>query len=284
MSTVWFKNRLTDLKYFYWVVKNWHSLKYNKYSLKPFLIYWLLYPIPRLFLGRRIAHKILPKLTSYFKERNILIPLPIEGKNIYWIGIRDSIDFDIFRDVCIKDHYNRSLLKPGMTVVDVGAHIGTFTLSASKVIGESGKIITLEPEIRNYEQLLKNLRLNKINNCVVINSALSDHDGEEPLFISKKSCAHSLILNNSAVDETRVRVRTLDSLLKELNVGKIDFLKIDVEGVSFEALKGSRRILLNNPKMKIVIDYDGRQQKEIIQYLKSFNFTPKISNDLITVG
>lgn len=56
-----FKDYFIDLKYFYWVAKNWRYLKGNRFHLISFFIYWVLYPIPRLFFGRKIAHKILSK-------------------------------------------------------------------------------------------------------------------------------------------------------------------------------------------------------------------------------
>jgi len=64
-------------------------------------------------LGEERAHKILPKLVSQFKNKNIFIPLPVKEIDIFWVGIRNSIDYDIFQDVCINDSYNlQSILKP----------------------------------------------------------------------------------------------------------------------------------------------------------------------------
>jgi len=278
----WLKTRFNDLKYFYWIARNWRYLKGDKSSLIIFLIYWILYPIPRLLFGRKRAHRILPTIISILKNKNFIIPLPIDKTNIYWIGIRDVIDFDVFREVCIEDHYNKSLLKPEMTIVDIGAHIGTFTLSARKIIGERGRIIAIEPEIMNFRQLKRNLKLNKINNCLIINVALADHTGEEPFFLHKDSSGHSLIPGDS-INKTQIKVKTLDDLLKELNISKVDFLKIDTEGVELEVLKGGKETLCKNPKMKIVIDYSPGQETEIISYLKELNFFPKIFWGLIWI-
>ena len=120
MSIAWLKNRFTDLKYFIWLAKNRRCWKNSKHSLTPFIKYWLLYPIPRLILGREKAPDSSRNIISHFKDKNLTIPLPISSKNPYWIGLRDSVDFDAFREVCIEDHYHCSQLRIGMIVVDVG--------------------------------------------------------------------------------------------------------------------------------------------------------------------
>jgi len=276
-----FKEQFTDLKYFNWLIRNWFNLKGDKSSLITFLIYWTFYPIPRLLLGKEKAHKILPGIISKLKNKNLIIPLSTDRRNVYWIGLRDKVDFEIFREVCIEDHYNSSLIKPRMTVVDVGSHIGTFTLIASQKVGEKGKVITIEPEIHNFGQLKDNLKLNEINNCKEINVALADYNGEGTLFIKEKSCGHSLVSDDSPIGKTQVVVRTLDSLLKELNVNKVDFLKIDTEGAELEVLKGAREILLKNPRIKIVTECSPEQKAEMIEYLKNFKFSPKVFWSLV---
>jgi len=85
-----FKEQFTDLKYFNWLIRNWFNLKGDKSSLITFLIYWTFYPIPRLLLGKEKAHKILPGIISKLKNKNLIIPLSTDRRNVYWIGLRDK--------------------------------------------------------------------------------------------------------------------------------------------------------------------------------------------------
>jgi len=280
MSIAWFKNRLTDLKYFIWLAKNWRCWKDGKYSLIPFLKYWVLYPIPRLFSGREEAPNVSRNIISRFKDKNLIIPLPISSTNTYWIGLRDSVDFDAFREVCIEDHYNSSQIKAGMVVVDIGAHIGTFTLSASKKAGEDGKVIAIEPEINNFNQLKRNLEINEIKNVIPANIALNDFNGEKDFFITKGSGCHSLFppSGTQIIHKVQINVKTLDTLLRELNINSVDFLKIDTEGAELEILKGAKETLSKNPQMKMAIAsyHYPNESQEVAEYLKELNFFPKI--------
>jgi len=279
MSIAWLKNRFTDLKYFIWLAKNRRCWKNSKHSLVPFVKYWILYSIPRLVLGREKAPVTSRNIISRFQDKNLIIPLPISSTNTYWIGLRDSGDFDTFREVCINDHYNYSRIEPGMTVVDVGAHIGTFTLLASKRVGEEGKVIAIEPEIYNFKQLNKNLELNEIRNTIPVKTALSDFNGKEDFFISKGSGCHSFFpCRDDIIDKTQIGVKTLDSLLWELNIKRVNLLKIDAEGAELKILKGAQQTLINNPQIKMVVaSYHSPQEaEEVMAFLKELYFVPKI--------
>jgi FkbM family methyltransferase len=235
------KNRSGDIKYFFWLFRNWYNLKRDNYSLTSFLKYWILYFFPRLFYGRSKSIDVSRNIISRFKNNNLIIPLPIKNKPYYYIGLRDSGDFYMFREVCVDDDYNISQIKSGMIIVDAGAHIGTFTISVSKIVGERGEVIAIEPEGNSFGQLTKNLELNKIKNVIPINIALSDFNGNKDFFVTKESACSSFISNpdQQIVDKTNVKVKSLDSLLQEINIDKIDFLKIDTEGAEPEILKGA---------------------------------------------
>ena len=281
-----FKKLSADIKYFKWCIKNWYRWKKNKILLLLFA-YWILYPIPRLLFGKRGKEKIrtiFHNIISHFRDRELVIPFQLDS-DTYYIGLRDLFDFDVFHENCIRDYYNYSLLKPGMSVVDVGAHIGTFTLLASGRVGERGKVISIEPEPRNFRQLEKNLKINEIKNVISINAALSDFSGKSTLFINKDNEGHSLLFNNSTVGQIEVGVKTLDVLLKELNISKVDFLKIDAEGVEMSIIKGAQKTLQDNPDVKMTIEafHYPREELEVIEFLKKRNFSPKIDRDLITI-
>jgi FkbM family methyltransferase len=174
-----------------------------------------------------------------------------------------------------------------MIIVDAGAHIGTFTISVSKIIGERGKVIAIEPEGNSFGQLTKNLELNKIKNVIPINIGLSDFNGNKDFFITKESACSSFISNpdQQIVDKTSVKVKSLDSLLQEINIDKIDFLKIDTEGAELEILKGAQQSIIGSPEIKMVIAayHYPKEKEEVFQYLKNLKFSPRILGDLIVI-
>lgn len=270
------ESRSADFKYFIWALKNWRLFKYSPFY--KFLLFWILYPIPRLLMGQLKASGISRDIIKIFMNGSLIIPLPINNPNHYYMAFSDIIDFDAFREVCVSDHYNYSQLKPGMVCIDVGAHVGTFTISASLMVGKEGKVIAIEPELHNFNNLIKNLEINKIENVIVKNIALSDYNGKEKFFIDQSTGCHSLFSQKSSVRETEVEVKNLNTLLKELNINKVDMIKIDTEGAEMKILKGAREILLKNPHMKMAIAsyHYPEELSEVVRYLKGLNFSPKI--------
>ena len=193
----------------------------------------------------------------------------------------------MFREVCVDDDYNISQIKPGMVIVDAGAHIGTFTLLASKMVGNQGKVIAIEPERNSFGQLTKNLELNKIKNVIPVNIGLSDFNGNKDFFVDKESACNSFTLNfgRQITNKLSIKVKTLDSVLQEININKVDFLKIDTEGAELEILKGAQQSIIGSPEIKMVIAayHYPKEKEEVFQYLKNLKFSPKILGDLIVI-
>ena len=285
MSIARLRNRFADLKYFFWLFKNYYNLKKDGYSLVPFLEYWILYFLASLFYGKNKSIDISKNIISRFKNNNLIIPLPIKNKPYYYIGLRDSSDFYMFREVCINDDYNISRIKLGMVIMDVGAHIGTFTLLTSKIVGEKCKIIAIEPEPQNYKQLIENIKLNNFLNVNPLNIALGDYNGFGKLYISYSSQCHSLLIKEDKISSIEVPLKTLDNLLEELNLKKIDIIKIDTEGSELSVLKGAEKTLKANPNIKMFVaaEHYPSQVKEVCQFLNDRGLKTKVSQDNIVM-
>jgi FkbM family methyltransferase len=131
-------------------------------------------------------------------------------------------------------------IKEHDTVIDIGAHIGTFSVQAAKS-AYKGKIYSFEPFPENFSLLQQNLQLNKIENVTPYRTAISDCGGFAPLFISKdNSGGHSLIKNAPAVrnsiNSIRVETKALEQIVQENKIKHINFLKMDCEGSEYNIL------------------------------------------------
>lgn len=144
------------------------------------------------------------------------------------------------------------VLKPGMIVIDVGAHVGYFARQASKLVGPNGKVYAFEPNNDNFSRLEKNSK--SFKNITAIPLAVSDTEGEIEFFDSTiGSGRHSLVSSRGEHAPARkVKVVTLDSFIKN---EKVDLVKIDVEGAEISVLNGMDSIIKNNPKISIIIEY-----------------------------
>ncbi len=158
----------------------------------------------------------------------------------------------------------KEYIKPGDTVLDIGANIGYHTLLASKL---GAKVYAFEPEPETFKLLQKNV---EYNNCVavLINKAVSDKNGTVTLYINPdNNGGHSLEYKHEKSVE--VEAVALDEYFPDL---KPDFIKMDIEGAEYHALLGMKR-MLNDMNVKMVVEYAGIQEKYgTADFLKSCGF------------
>ncbi|MEM3680040.1 MAG: FkbM family methyltransferase [Metallosphaera sp.] len=143
--------------------------------------------------------------------------------------------YDIIEDFC-------PICGKEPVVVDIGAHIGTFTVRWAKKLGRiRGLLISVEPEPTNYALLRMNLLLNRIKNVITVPAAINSSTGEGKLYLHGLT-GHSLVLQSSTF--IRVRKYTLDDLMEKLGV-KASLIKINAEGSELQILMGARHTLKN---------------------------------------
>jgi FkbM family methyltransferase len=178
--------------------------------------------------------------------------------------------------------------KEGDTVVDIGAHMGRYTIISSKSVGASGKVIAVEADPYNFRILQHNLRLNKLTNVSTLNWAVYSKKARLKLYSPDEylgSTGHRSLMTNypdypapkhRKVNETRyieVEADTLDNLLKIRGINKVNWIKIDVEGAEYEVLKGAKEILSTNKRISILVEVHGKDTYgPTMELLRSNNF------------
>jgi len=134
-------------------------------------------------------------------------------------------------------------VKKGDVFVDIGAHTGRYTVMASLMVGERGKVVAVEPDPSNFERLLANISLNRLKNVIPLRVAASDSDGTATLHRSIFSSGQSIgqDLGRGSIE---VPTKTMDGVIREIGPGHVDWVKIDVEGFETEVLKGMKATIL----------------------------------------
>ena len=234
---------------------------------------------------RRFARQ--PRKAKYFalagRARRIFPEMPIPLRlpfGAWWLAQKSALDHQLmhgsFEDG--ETRFVRKFLRPGMTVVDVGAHHGLYTLLASKGVGRRGKVIAFEPSMRERRRLLSHLRVNACWNVVVEECALGDETGEADLFVVRGWQDWCNSLRPPAVEERtetiRVRVETLDDALWRLQVNAVDFIKLDAEGAELGVLRGARELLRGASRPVILAEVQdlrtqpwGYRARNIVEFL-----------------
>lgn len=232
---------------------------------------------------RKILFKALKSLGSNFSSR--LPKIELLHQDIWWLGWNDEVHRRVRNrtfEVGEREFLWR-FLQPGMTVLDIGAHHGLYTLLASRRVGPKGNVIAIEPSVREQRRLGLNLKLNKVQNVDRVCIALGRKIGRSKFFVCsgiEEGCNSMRSPNvQNQPTETEVNVITLDILLAQRNIKSVNFIKIDVEGAEMDVLRGSIGILSSKDRPIIMCEMIdlrtepwGYRSRDIYDFLLSLQF------------
>ena len=171
-------------------------------------------------------------------------------------------------------------IEMGNIVVDVGANIGLHTLNMARIVGSTGQVFAFEPDPSNFEILKKNVKINNYKNIILEQKAVGDKHGRTTLYQSDHPGKHRIFpQTEQAKSQVQVELTNLDNYFDSDMTDKINFIKIDVEGLEFSVLKGMKNILKNSKKIKILFEFMpentievGFTPIELLNYLTSNDF------------
>jgi FkbM family methyltransferase len=145
--------------------------------------------------------------------------------------------------------YLQAVLRPGQTFVDVGAHVGYFSVLAAKRVGPNGAVIAIEPEPRNLDLLRRNLLRNGCRNVRVVPFAAHSVRGWMSLALDEQNRGgHRLVPLHQA--GPAVRCVRLDDLLP----ATVDVVKVDAQGYDHEVIAGLERTIATNPELILITE------------------------------
>jgi FkbM family methyltransferase len=171
----------------------------------------------------------------------------------------------------------REMVKPGMTVVDVGANVGLYTLEFARQVGKDGKVYAFEPSPGEYATLHKNVLANGYHNVTLVRKACSDKNGSATFYLNEGNRGDNR-LYDSKDGRKSVTVETvrLDGYLAGR---KIDIIKMDIQGAELLALKGMRKTIEANKSIVLLCEFEpsllracGSTPEELLSLLRSLGF------------
>jgi len=188
-------------------------------------------------------------------------------------------DLDMIDDVWKrKDYHLRGFtIKKNDIVIDIGAHIGTFTVYAA-MKAKGGTVFSFEPEKENFKLLKQNIILNNLKNIKAFNLGVCGIKGKTKLYLNNSNDAGHSIYQKTGKYEI-VNCTTLRGIFDANKIEKCDFLKIDCEGAEFEILFKAPREYLKKID-KIILEYHEwlytkKTHKDLQNFLKSSGFDVK---------
>ncbi len=172
-----------------------------------------------------------------------------------------------------KQRALKEVVRPGMTVYDIGANAGFYTLGLSRMVGETGKVLSFEPLGKNVEKLLRHIALNRLTNIEVLQLAVAANNGLMSFDVGASDFQGRI--NSNSVGKYRVPTLQLDSAINDGNLPPPDFLKIDVEGGESQVLEGLTAYLERAHPI-IFLALHGNEQKHLCHsYLTRLSYSVK---------
>lgn len=171
------------------------------------------------------------------------------------------------------------LLRPGMTVFDVGSNIGYYTLLAARAVGPAGRVHAFEATPAVAKRLAENVELNRFTNVTVNHLAVCDREGEVEFNLQEDSEGNSMVVSDPGQASVRVPATTLDAYAKRQGISRVDVIKIDVEGVEGLVLEGGRALLGGAQPPVLIIESNpatlraaGNSPERLCERLASFGY------------
>jgi FkbM family methyltransferase len=227
---------------------------------------------------------ILFSIRKYVKSNNdptLKITVPKYNYKAYCpLNKNDLITLTTREDEIIE----RFCPEQGSIGIDVGAHLGRYTIIASKRVGPNGKVIAIEADPSNFEILKRNIKLNKLNNIISLNYAAYSKETQLKLHLRSEGLGYTMystVMSNRFETGRFVEVKanTLDHLLESegIHLEQIKWIKIDVEGAELEVLKGASRILNVGNNISLLIEVhrlsgDITLYEPIMELLNMYDF------------
>ncbi len=164
-----------------------------------------------------------------------------------------------------------SELRPGMTFIDIGAHIGYFSRLAANKVGSGGRVIAFEADHENVALLERNTA--HLPQVTCVKKAISDSEGTATFYHVRNSTGcHSLVPNENS-ESYEVAVTSLDEYLAEHHISP-HMIKMDIEGGEWKALIGMKKTL-QTPGLILILEYNpealghaGINPHDLLQHLE----------------
>lgn len=169
------------------------------------------------------------------------------------VGLRHEFD--------LREYFES--IKTGV-FIDVGAHIGKYTVQVARQLQDRGRVISIEAHPGNFSTLVKNIKLNNLANVIAVNKAAWSENRSLGIYTDSEStttAAYSVVEEFQG-DHVMVDAKRLDDIAKELRIDAASFMKLDVEGAEPQVLEGAEELLKRSDNLKIIFECSRETAKQ----------------------
>jgi len=181
------------------------------------------------------------------------------GNHGYWLG---SYVVDV-------QTYLKETLTNGCVFYDIGAHAGFFSLIASRLVGNDGRVFSFEPNRTNAVNMKEHIFINEISNIEVIEKAVGNGTGT--VFLKEEE-AHGIGSHISGEGDYEVEMIGLDDFVFMHGKSRPDLIKMNIEGSELEALKGSARLIKELRPRFVIFTHGESLKMQCKLFLSNFHY------------
>lgn len=220
------------------------------------------------------------KRNAWFEKNYHGIYAPISGrlllvrnedKHKFWIRANwdDGIIISKKTEPAVLFVFNP---KKDQVVLDIGANIGKYTILTGKKVGAQGKIIAVEPMAKTFHILQKNINENELNKIVIpLKVGISNKTGTARFYYKEGHSGASTMTAQVSDEYDDVDLTTIDEIVKEQNLNRLDWIKIDAEGLEYEVLSGASRSILQF-KPVIIVEVREANKEKVFDFFNKIKY------------
>lgn len=190
-------------------------------------------------------------------------------------------DIIVFREIFIEKSYEKEfIVKKGDVILDIGASIGWYSCKMSDLVGETGKIIAIEPNPDNFYYLKKNIEKNNLKNIIPLNIGVWSSKRKMNLTSNKYGSLLEYLQKSDDLkycqSKINVELNTIDNIVLDLKLEKINLIKMDIEGAEIEAIKGAKNALTRSKNICLIFSAYHKDISGIESYRTLFPILKKM--------
>lgn len=232
------------------------------------------------------------KFVDYKREKRFLAICQKNHLTLDYITNKEG--YSIFKSVFESREYaNYFPFYKQATIIDIGGHFGYFSLFASNQTHPKSKIYTIEPSKLNYNQLNKNIQDSGKKNIQSFHLAIGGENKNCELFLGtseNNSIFHNYsLLNQQKREKDRIKMQTLEHFMKNNQIEKVDFLKLDCEGAEYEIIASTPKSIFEKIDRVVMEFHDvqglSHHPEDILKklshvgfHIMKFNYQPTTQN------
>jgi FkbM family methyltransferase len=239
----------------------------------------------------RIARALYWTLTGFRRIMGLTDNAQVTRRGIRWqLDLREGIDLAIYLFGCFEYETVRAyrrLLKPGDTVLDIGANVGAHALPLARCVSPAGRVIAFEPTAYAYNKLQRNILLNpRLASMIQAEQIMlvdSDDTRVEPRLYSSWQIHDAAADTHPKhggrlMDTTGAQNMTLDRYITEHKPGAVSLIKMDVDGHECQVLRGARELLQRDKPILLMeimpygLDEAGASLDELLGILTTHGY------------